>query len=634
MAKAKVISVSPQSDTRPSPIRHWAAVLLALLFGCGMTFLVWRHYVTFDLHGPDAAPFYQGMWNTLRGDLMVTTMDKDRMLWDTHFSPIFAIYAPLLLIWDDLRMLFIVQVIGFTIAGLLLYGIIYRKQPRLAPWFLAAFYLNPALHELAFNELRRVNLAVPWIALALFAAHTKRHRLMLLGVVMAVMAKEDVSLFVIMFGVYLLVIMREWKWGAGVFALGVAWVLLVPNVVIPAFAGNIADGYTQVGNLGVWGNSISEVAVNVLTQPDKVLAYIFDAEGTAALLRVFVPLGVILPFLAPEVAVIAGPSLLMALLGVDRLHRLEDWYLATVVPVLWAAIAVGLGRLPKRIATWGMGLLMIATVYGFWQHSFVPPGGSSYWPRYQITERDRLSAELVTMADPSAIIAAQSMYVPHLANRPRIYTYPFFTDAQEPDIVQYLFDRETNPYPFSKTELDAEINNLLSRPELVVSAENNGLYLLTTDAPTHPIIDLQESAEEAILLDQIELAVTDEQGWFQYATEDAVTLPPGRTLRVTVYWRALATPSANRTVSVRLTAPDGFLIAQQDDQPSSGARPTSWWEPGWHFRDIYYLTLDPSVAETDATLSLLLYDSTTQDRVPFDSGADQLTLATLRIASE
>jgi hypothetical protein len=100
-----------------------------------------------------------------------------------------------------------------------------------------------------------------------------------------------------------------------------------------------------------------------------------------------------------------------------------------------------------------------------------------------------------------------------------------------------------------------------------------------------------------------------------------------------LYWEALAAPGVERTVSVRVEDGTGALVAQQDSQPVQASRPTSWWEPGWRLRDVYYLTVDPGAAVGPASLDLVLYDSYSQERVRFDNGDETVQLLPLEIAA-
>ena len=66
-------------------------------------------------------------------------------------------------------------------------------------------------------------------------------------------------------------------------------------------------------------------------------------------------------------------------------------------------------------------------------------------------------------------------------------------------------------------------------------------------------------------------------------------------------------------------------------QPSKGARPTSWWEEGWFFRDPYYLTISPEASPGPGSLDILLYDTYTHEWVPFEDGTEILALCSVKI---
>ena len=128
-----------------------------------------------------------------------------------------------MLIWPNVRVLFLAQAISLAAAGLVLYRVVQVRHPALAPWFLLAFFLNPALHEVALVEFRRVTLAVPFLALALYGLYVRKRPLTALGLAVALLYKEDIALIVLMTGLYLLLFERDWAWGTALAAIGVAW---------------------------------------------------------------------------------------------------------------------------------------------------------------------------------------------------------------------------------------------------------------------------------------------------------------------------------------------------------------------------------------------------------------------------
>ncbi len=86
---------------------------------------------------------------------------------------------------------------------------------------------------------------------------------------------------------------------------------------------------------------------------------------------------------------------------------------------------------------------------------------------------------------------------------------------------------------------------------------------------------------------------------------------PASSLEVVLYWHALAPMSTDYTVSVRLVAPDGTWVAQQDSWPAGGLLPTSQWRLGDYVSDAHSLALPASVAPGEYALQVVVYDAAT-----------------------
>ncbi len=120
---------------------------------------------------------------------------------------------------------------------------------------------------------------------------------------------------------------------------------------------------------------------------------------------------------------------------------------------------------------------------------------------------------------------------------------------------------------------------------------------------------------------------------FRNQTTPTVAARPGDTLRISLYWEALQAPNAERTVSVRLAEPDGWLIAQKDQLPVEGRQPTSWWEAATQVRDVYYLEIPLGITPGPKRLELVLYDSFTQEPVLFAGKESPLPLLTVEVGN-
>ena len=606
---------------------HWLAILLAILFTAVFFWLNNLQYLTFFTRAPDADRFNQAIWNTLQGRLLYTTMKEGSIL-SNHFTPYMALLAPLFLIWEDIRILYFVQIAGFAVAGLFLYAIAYDKRPSLAPWFLLAFFLNPALHNVALFELRRVTLALPFYGLIIYSIYKKDRKWMIVGIIFALLTKEEVGLVVSGIGLFLLLVDRDWKWGLPLMGGGIVWTIGMQTWVIPAMG---EGNYPPIGYFAAWGNSFDEMLLNMLRQPVKVVQTMFDSSSLTALWQLLWPVALLLPLLGGEYLLIPLPLLAVMLLSSDvTMHTLQRWYLASILPFIFAAIGVGLGRVPLRWGRWLTALLLLTTVASVRLYSPTPLGQNYQSYRYQRDARQALAWDMIEAVPDDAIIAAQSAFTTQLAQREIIYRFPWY-NMEEADIPYFLLAQDFNAYPYSSTEIYWEIMNRIADPAFVVEMEGDGVYLLHQGGEPLPSITINRIADESIQLEKVEVATANEDGLFETTTMPSVQLELGQQLRVSLYWRALAAPNVERTVSLRITDASGAILAQKDTQPSDGARPTSWWQPGWYFRDVYYLTVleKTAVSPQPASLDLLLYDSFTQERVPFDNGEALLHLMSI-----
>ncbi|MGD8243798.1 MAG: glycosyltransferase family 39 protein, partial [Anaerolineae bacterium] len=112
---------------------------------------------------------------------------------------------------------------------------------------------------------------------------------------------------------------------------------------------------------------------------------------------------------------------------------------------------------------------------------------------------------------------------------------------------------------------------------------------------------------------------------------------PGDTLLLTLYWQAEAPVEEAYTVFTHLQGPDGELIAQQDNPPGRGNRPTDGWEPGVLVQDPYEIEVPLDAAFGEYTLSMGMYDLATLERLfAFDGHGealpgDRIPLATVEV---
>ncbi len=607
---------------------RWAIYIFALLFIILGSILWLNKHDAFQTRTYDFARFAQAIWNVWHGDPLFTSISKNNIL-GNHFSPILALYAPLLLIWPDERILLIAQVVVMAVAGLILAKIVQDKHPTLTPLFLLAFYLNPYVHEVTLFEFRRIVPATLFISLAVLAIYKKKYTLMVFALLMVLLAKEDMGLVVSGFGVYLLLFERKWKLAIPLIIGGIGWTLIASFWVIPAIGrpGNEEKLYPQLFYFDYLGNNYEEIAATLLSDPLILFRQAFQLDHVAALGRFLLPVGLVLPFLSPGILITILPVLGYLLLSNDPdMYLLEKWYTAPILPIVFGAIAIGLSRIAPPWANRATAFLLICTGIGYFISS-PAPGGGRYIPElFTVTEHDKVALALVAEVPEDAIVATQVRILPHLAFREHIYHYPWITQMQLEDMEYFVFDRTSFSHPYNPEEINAIITDTVADPDFVVHVEGDGVYLVEQNGEPLPSFPVKETAEGTIRLNRYDLAVKEEDGLYRPTSASPLVLHPGDEIRVNLYWEAMAAPHAERTISTRVSLPNGMLIAQHDGWPVNNLKPTSWWQAGWQLRDSVYLTIDAKAAPGTASLDVLLYDSYSQDIVPFANNQEVLQL--------
>ncbi len=102
----------------------------------------------------------------------------------------------------------------------------------------------------------------------------------------------------------------------------------------------------------------------------------------------------------------------------------------------------------------------------------------------------------------------------------------------------------------------------------------------------------------------------------------AKRLYSGDTVRLQLYWRAEVPPPEDYAVFVHLLDEGGRLVAQQDNPPGRGSRPTSGWQADEVVVDPYDIVIPPEALTGRYTLAVGLYRWPALTRLPArDAGA-------------
>ena len=87
---------------------HWPPLLLALVWAAVLSSYAWLRHVRLNSTTFDLGIKAQVIWNTWQGDWFASSIEVSHYLGD-HVQLIFLLLAPLFALWEDVRVLLIVQ---------------------------------------------------------------------------------------------------------------------------------------------------------------------------------------------------------------------------------------------------------------------------------------------------------------------------------------------------------------------------------------------------------------------------------------------------------------------------------------------------------------------------------------------
>jgi uncharacterized membrane protein len=577
------------------------------------TFLAFQQHAAFQTNLYDLGAYTHVVWNTSQGRFFVTSLTPGNYL-TNHFSLLLLLLAPLFFIWPDPRTLMAVQQIILACTIIPAYLILRRHYPRLAPVLVLAFVLSPLLHQTAFAEFHGVMLATPFLAWAFYALYQKRTWMLVIALGLALLAREDVGLYVASFGLFLLVCRKGQRWlGVSLIILGGGWVIAIINWVMPA----LGRAYHHFNNFSALGNSMPEIASNALKDPGRVLGILLQTSKLKALVSFIAPLAG-LPLLASGYALLWIPMTFVYLISnVSGSGLLNSWRMAPFLPLLWGSIAVLLVRLKPRQVVAVLAVLLASTLIGFAVLSPFPGGGKFDASLYQINGHTRIGEQIVASIPADAYVAAQNGMAAHLATRQRIRLFPNFDHTQPPDII-ILDERASNRFPMSNDDYASALSDLQIDPGFDVALEQDGFFVFKrTNGRPQSARSISATWSSMLRLDSFELAQKHLDDAYVPVTD---SVRSGGVLRVALYLTALEPMSSHYAISVRLLSPDGKVAAQDDSWPAHGALPTPLWNAGRSIRDTHYLDLSHVPPAQQLTLQVIVYSAETLQPVPPHEG--------------
>lgn len=417
------------------------------------TFSLLRHW-HFGSGGYDLGIFDQAIWHYSRFEAPASSILGIANLLGDHFHPILIVLAPFYWLFPNAGVLLVAQGILFALAIIPIFLFTRKRLGSMPAYIFAAGYaIFWGVQNAVAYDFHEVAFAVPLIAFAIYFIDSRKWPGYFVCVALLLLVKEDLSILVAFFGLYLLT-QKQFKYGIISFLAGTIWFFLVTMVLIPFFAGSNGkfiywSYYNQLGS-----DNLSVIRT-VLTNPLIVLKLLFLSRlkrwteftifGSFALLAFFSPL-----------IILTIPLILERFLSSNYLLWTQSFHnTATISPIIAMASADGIYRLTTLIKARKVRnyIVMAVSVLVLSVNVVILPK----YPLWELTKpsfyslsaNDVAGYEAIRQIPPTASVVAQDRIIPHLSHRQKIYVLS--SNAPEADYI--IASKNLDPWPNKSYEV-------------------------------------------------------------------------------------------------------------------------------------------------------------------------------------
>jgi uncharacterized membrane protein len=470
---------------KPPMVRVWtarlAAAVLTLLAATGYAWISLYRHDHFGSNAFDLAVQDQTVWGYSRFEFIYNTVLGIPNLLGDHFHPILMVLGPFMWIWNSAGVLLVAQAILLALAGVPIYLWGERELGPLGGLaFQAAYLCFWGVLAGVIYDFHHVVFAVPAISLALYATLTRRNLLLIPGVAMAMLTREDVALTLIALGFYILAVQRRWMLGGILMAVNAAWFGLLLGVIIPALGGGVSYRHWTYDALGTGPFSAASF---VARHPLASLQLLFSPPEKARVWVGSFAAFALTPLVSP-LLVVALPSFLERFWSSSpNFWSFHFQYSMLPAPILTFAAMDTCARLKRvlgpRLAGVGATALPVAALAASALITVVvvrPLAEVSTYPS------DSRSAQIQSCLDTipaDASVTASNALVPHLSHRNAVYLITMQTEA---DYIAIDPSTYRDFFPGEEDQLRNIVRGELAVGYAVVCAKGTTLVLARVES--------------------------------------------------------------------------------------------------------------------------------------------------------
>lgn len=601
----------------------------AVCYLCLLYLMVFASYLTikyysFSYFDFDLAEQAQSIKQILKGSLFSSILEANFL--GNHARFILFLLAPFYFIFNSPLFLVYLQSLFIALSGIVIYRIatIYLK-PKWGVLCTILFLLHPATICAQLYEFHTETLSVLFLSLMIFNFIKDRYKVFLVMAFFALLCKENMSLVIIMFGIFSFFKQKSLKWWLPCIIIGASYFIVYAMIIQPSYSG----GNVGLTNMYIHlGKTLPEVLLNVITNPFK--AFIISLTYKDITLAV--------QLLTPFVFLIFRPSWLFMVIPLFLQHFLSKrpsdhsivyHYYAAFIPFLTITFILSVEKTLKILKhkniknVFFISLLIITPIISI----LCNPAVSYLRQPIEKLNNPLTNAQhlMLDSIPKNSTVCASMEFLPFLLENKKVYSFHYIVSnnytlsykkyKQPTDVDFLLFD--TNNIIMQKSFIGKEshkhIKNFLQRNNLhpVDFYENIILFARNAKNIKPPISLLTEAPltnNKDILFDTTLKLINANVRYEQAENLIDITLtfktltPPKED-----YWIYFNTVSENKTIMDTTYMPLTFLL-----------HPTRVWKKGDIFNIRHRILIDKPLTKGTYYLNFVLFNKKSQTVIPSD----------------
>ena len=453
------------------------------------------------------------LWNITKTGLPLSLSSEfihvgTKNYFSSHFVPLSYLLAIPFKIWPHGETLIIMNylIILSSIIPLWKLSMHLGFDKSMSLIWLVIFLWNVTVQYITIYEFDMLRISIPVFFWILYFLEQRKWGLFYVLLIMALMIREDISLTVFMFGLYLCFFLKDLRHGLPIVTVSAIYFFIITQWVMPAL--NTSENMAHINLLNYFTQ---------LNEPAEFLFKLFDPIKLANIFMIFLPL-LFFPIFGWRIL-----TCCLAVFGVGMLSGAYThlsymlYYVSACLPFLFYALLKGWPQIHtffKRFSgvysdkiLFGKALqsmlvtstIVTCIIFGpspislqFWFKDVRPYPFKTqrhHYSSFVINEHHRIVPDFVNLINDDSIVSAEQFFAPHLYKKKATMIFPQLSNQDGSIEADYVFIDKFNPLKRGSTNVQGSWNGLRANPNKYYAIvendtakwellkKNDGIYL-------------------------------------------------------------------------------------------------------------------------------------------------------------